>query len=185
MKALYAVFPIALAIFIVLAGVGWLGGQYLFAVLVPYAAMTVFVIGFFYRVIKWARAPVPFHIPAVAGQQKSLPWIKSGGFESPSGTAGVIGRLALEILLFRSLFRNDRAEIRRSQKLIFGGRKYLWLGGLAFHWSLFIILFRHLRLLTEPVPSLILFVQNLEGYRRRDSHWERTEGADNRRPLNG
>lgn len=163
MKALYAIIPIALIIIVVFAVTEWVGGQRFFAIVIPYAAMAIFIIGFFYRIIKWARAPVPFNIPAVTGQQKSLPWIKHSRIESPSSTAGVIGRMALEILLFRSLFRNSRAELKQVGKLIYGERKYLWLGGLAFHWSLFILLVRHLRLLTEPVPSFILFVQNLDG----------------------
>jgi nitrate reductase gamma subunit len=163
MKALYALIPVALLIFVVYAVLEWWGGLYFFAVVVPYIAMAIFLIGFIYRIVKWAMSPVPFHIPAVAGQQKSLPWIKYSRLESPSSTAGVIGRMVLEVLLFRSLFRNSRAELKRVGKLIYGEKKYLWLGGLAFHWSLFIILFRHLRLLTEPVPSLILFVQNLDG----------------------
>ena len=33
-------------------------------------------------------------------------------------------------------------------------QKYLWLAALAFHWSLLVILVRHLRLLVEPVPAV-------------------------------
>ncbi len=162
MNALYAVLFLAFIIFIVTAGVAWLGGQLFFGVIVPYAAIIIFIVGIFYRVLKWARVPVPFHVPAVGGQQKSLPWIKNS-IESPTTTAGVIVRMALEVLFFRSLFRNDRVEVKRAQKLIYGGQKYLWLGGLAFHWSLLLILVRHLRFLTEPVPSAILLIQKLDG----------------------
>lgn len=162
-KAIYALLPIAILIFIVYAGIEWGGGTYFFAIVVPYLAMAVFLAGFVYRIIKWAMSPVPFNIPAVAGQQKSLRWIKYSHLESPATTAGVIGRMALEVLLFRSLFRNSRAELKRTGKLIYGEKKYLWLGGLAFHWSLLVILFRHIRLFTEPVPSFIIFVQNLDG----------------------
>lgn len=163
MNVAYALLPVIALVLIVSGGVGWLGWQSFFGVIIPYAAIIIFVIGFVYRILKWARAPVPFHIPTVAGQQKSLPWIKNNSIESPSSTAGVSLRMALEVLLFRSLFRNDRVEVKRAQKLIFSSKKYLWLGGLAFHWSLLIILFRHLRLFTEPVPSAILFVQKIDG----------------------
>ncbi len=163
MNVVYALLSVIALILIVSGGVGWLGWQSLFGVIIPYAAIIIFIIGFVYRVLKWARAPVPFHIPTVAGQQKSLPWIKDNSIESPSSTAGVTGRMALEMLLFRSLFRNDRVELKRAQKLVYGGNKYLWLGGLAFHWSIFFILFRHLRFFTEPVPSVVLFVQNIDG----------------------
>ena len=35
-----------------------------------------------------------------------LPWIKQSKLENPSGTLGVLGRMALEVFFFRSLFRN-------------------------------------------------------------------------------
>jgi len=163
MNILYALLAFITVVILVIIGVGGIGWYYLFGVVIPYAAVAIFLIGFIYRVIKWARSPVPFHIPTVSGQQKSLPWIKANYVESPSSTLGVIIRTALEVLLFRSLFRNDRVELKKPKKLVFSGNKYLWLGGLAFHWSLFIILFRHLRLLMEPVPSLVAFVQNVDG----------------------
>jgi len=163
MNAFYALLAVAILVLFVFIGVWGLGLYSLFAVIIPYAAIATFIIGFIYRVLKWARAPVPFHIPTICGQQKSLPWIKANNIESPSSTAGVIARMALEVLLFRSLFRNERVELKRAKKLVYGGNKYLWLGGLAFHWSLLIILFRHSRFLLEPVPSVVLFVHNLDG----------------------
>jgi len=135
----------------------------LFGVIIPYVALALFIIGIIYRIVKWARVPVPFHIPTVCGQQKTLPWIKANSIESPHNTASLIARMALEVLLFRSLFRNERVELKRAQKLVYGGNKYLWLGGLVFHWSMLIILIRHLRLLIEPVPSFVLFIQNIDG----------------------
>jgi len=163
MNALYALGAIAILIMLVMIGVGGLGLHYGFGIVVPYVAMAVFTAGLVYRVVKWARAPVPFHIPTVAGQQKSLPWIKANNVESPASTAGVVTRMALEVLLFRSLFRNERVELKGRRRLIYGGNKYLWLGGLAFHWSLLIILSRHLRFFTEPVPSIVLFVDRIDG----------------------
>jgi nitrate reductase gamma subunit len=135
----------------------------IFGVIIPYMALFVFIIGLLYRVIKWAKLPVPFHIPTVCGQEKSLPWIKSSNIESPHNTLGIIGRMALEILLFRSLFRNERVELKRADKLVYGGNRWLWLGGLAFHWSLLVILIRHWRFFTEPVPSFITFIESIDG----------------------
>ena len=163
MSALYSLIAVIILVLVAFIGVWAMGLSYLFGVIVPYAAIATFLAGFIYRIVKWARAPVPFHIPTVCGQQKSLPWIKANNIESPSNTAGVIVRMALEVLLFRSLFRNERFELKGAQKLVYGGNKYLWLGGLAFHWSLLIILFRHSRLFIEPVPSIVLFAQNLDG----------------------
>jgi len=163
MNVLYPFLAVIVLALLAFIGVGVLGWSLLFAVIIPYAAITTLIVGLIYRVVKWARVPVPFHVPTVSGQQKSLPWIKSSAVESPVNTWGVIGRLALEIFLFRSLFRNDKVELKRGQKLVYGGNKYLWLGGLAFHWSLFIILFRHLRYFLEPVPAVVLFTQNIDG----------------------
>jgi nitrate reductase gamma subunit len=39
----------------------------------------------------------------------------------------------------------------------------LWLGGLTFHWSLLIILVRHLKLFFEPAPGFVTFLHNLDG----------------------
>jgi len=75
----------------------------------------------------------------------------------------VVSRMALEILLFRSLFRNDRAELGSSGKLAYSGNKFLWLGGLVFHWSLLIIILRHLRFFVEPIPGFINFLQAIDG----------------------
>jgi nitrate reductase gamma subunit len=163
MKILYPLATVAL-----LALVGYLGGgvgqqSLLFGVLLPYVAAALFLGGFTYRVVRWAQSPVPFHIPSVSGQQRSLPWIKADPLESPHNTWGVVGRLALEVLLFRSLFRNSTAEVR-DRRVIFWGEQLLWLGALAFHWSLLAIVVRHGRFFTEPVPSPIAALLALDGF---------------------
>ncbi|MFC2046776.1 sulfate reduction electron transfer complex DsrMKJOP subunit DsrM [Chloroflexota bacterium] len=163
MNALYALFGVVLLILFAFFGVWGMGWHTLFAVIFPYAAVAIFVVGIVYRVVKWARAPVPFHIPTVCGQQKSLPWIKSEKIESPNSTAGVIVRMALEVLLFRSLFRNEKFQLENRQRLIFKGNRLLWLGGLVFHWSLLTILFRHSRLFIQPIPDLIIYVRDIDG----------------------
>ncbi len=140
-------------------GMGW---HSVFGIFVPYAAVLLFIVGFLYRVLKWASSPVPFHIPTVCGQQKSLPWIKASSIDSPSTTKGVVARLAIEILLFRCLLKDEKAELQEPQKVLFRTRTLLWLGALAFHWSLLIIVFRHLRFFLIPVPSVIIFVQRFD-----------------------
>lgn len=138
--------------------------QLIFGVIIPYAAIFIFIVGIIYRVWKWARAPVPFRIPTTCGQQKSLPWIKANNLENPYNTAGVIGRMALEVLLFRSLLRNTTTELKQGlRKLVYKESLLLWLGALVFHWCLLIILLRHLGLFTQPVPSFVLFLQELDG----------------------
>lgn len=145
-----------------LAGIAWGGAPYFFAVVVPYAAAGLFLCGVMYRIIRWGRSPVPFRIPATGGQQKSLEWIGSGGTDNPSTAAGVWGRMLLEALLFRSLFRNMKAE-RARDTLAYGSSKWLWAGSLAFHWSMLIVALRHLRFVTEPVPAPVAWLQSIDG----------------------
>jgi nitrate reductase gamma subunit len=92
----------------------------LFGIIIPYLAFLTFFVGLIYRVIGWARSPVPFRIPTTGGQQKTLPWIKYNRFDNPSNTIGVVGRMIFEVLTFRSLFRNTRMEF--SQGLATSGR---------------------------------------------------------------
>jgi nitrate reductase gamma subunit len=138
--------------------------NYFFAVIIPYAAVIAFIAGIVRCVVRWAAAPVPFRIPTACGQQKSLSWIKSSRLDNPHSTPGVIGRMALEILFFRSLFRNTRTELKPGPALVYGSAKWLWLGALAFHWSMLIIVIRHLRFLTEPEPGPIALLQSLDGF---------------------
>ncbi len=133
------------------------------ATFVPYAAFTVLLVGFCCRVVRWALAPVPFHIPVTCGQQKSLAWIRSAKFDNPYTRWGVVSRMAAEVLLFRSLFRNNCARLSGG-RLILGESAALWLCSLAFHWALLLILLRHLRLFLEPVPEFINALERLDGY---------------------
>jgi nitrate reductase gamma subunit len=156
----------ALLIIILLAVVGVEAAnlEFLFGIIIPYAAIAFFLVGIIYKVIYWARSPVPFRITTVAGQQKSLNWIKNSRLESPHSTLGVIGRMLLEVLLFRSLFRNTKAELKKGPKLVYGSSRYLWLGALAFHWAFLIIVLRHFRYFSEPIPVFVPFLQNLDGF---------------------
>jgi len=139
------------------------GLTYLLTVILPYAAFAVFLFGFVYRVVKWARSPVPFRITTTCGQEKSLPWIRTNGLDNPSGLWGVIGRMALEIFLFRSLFRNTTLGMG-PKRPVYGSAKWLWLFGLTFHWSLLIIVLRHLRFFIEPIAPYITALSSLDGF---------------------
>ncbi len=159
----------ALAVVLILAGLAFVGGQAaalrpVLGVMMPGAASLTFLLGLAYRVLLWARSPVPFRIPTTCGQQKSLPWIKAGWLESPSSTPGVLARMALEVGLFRSLFRNTRVELREGPRLLFGENKLLWLGALAFHWSFLVIFLRHLRFFLEPVPAFVNLLSRVDGF---------------------
>jgi len=136
----------------------------IFGVLVPYLAAAVFLGGLSWRVLKWARAPVPFRIPTTCGQQRSLAWIRPAKLDNPSGMLGVLGRMALEILFFRSLLRNTKATRLGGGNLLFRTSLGLWLAALAFHWSLLAVLVRHLRFFTNPVPRAVTLLAAADGF---------------------
>jgi nitrate reductase gamma subunit len=163
MGIVYSLLLIIFLVLLVVTGVGVFQWHCLFGIVIPYTAFVIFIIGFIYRIIIWACSPVPFCIPTVCGQAKSLSWIKANNTESPYTEWGVLRRMILEICFFRSLFRNDYADLKEGQKLIFNGNKGLWLAGLVFHWSLLVILIRHLRLFLEPIPSCIALLQRIDG----------------------
>jgi nitrate reductase gamma subunit len=159
----FSLFAVALLVLVPVIGVGGAGGYFLFGVILPYAALAAFLLGSVYRVMKWAQAPVPFRIPTTCGQEKSLPWIKNSKLENPYSTAGVFARMALEVLLFRSLFRNTRVGLK-GQKVVYGSAKWLWLGGLIFHWSFLFILLRHLRFFTDPILPGVNLIAQVDGF---------------------
>ncbi|MBM4140414.1 MAG: menaquinol oxidoreductase [Nitrospira sp.] len=164
MGLLLSFFVVIVLVLLAFGGVEAANLQYLFGIIIPYAAFVTFIVGIFYRVVKWGRSPVPFRIPTTAGQEKSLPWIKQNKIDNPSSALGVIVRMAFEVLLFRSLFRNTKTELREGPSLAYGSAKWLWLAGLAFHWTFFIIVLRHLRLFTEPILFFVPLIESLDAF---------------------
>ena len=143
----------------------WAAGfNYFFGVVVPYLAILAFFCGVVFRVLRWASSPVPFRIPTTAGQQKSLPWIRHAKLDNPSTKRQAVGRMVLEVLLFRSLFRNTKFEMGQGPKVFYQWEKWLWFAGLAFHYSFLVILIRHLRFFTTPVPFFVHGVERLDGF---------------------
>jgi len=132
-------------------------------VILPYAAFVMFAGGFVYRIVQWAKSPVPFRIPTTCGQEKSLPWIKNDPLENPCCNASAVGRMAGEIFLFRSLFRNSDARIIDGRP-VYGSAKWLWFFALMFHGSLLIVVFRHLRFFTEPILPCVNVLSALDGF---------------------
>ena len=143
--------------------VAWLGSmipgmQYFFGVAIPYLAVLVFLGGFVYRVVQWGKSPVPFSIQTTCGQGKSLDFVKHDRLESPHTTTEVVARMALEILTFRSLFRNTKSELYDGPKITYESSKWLWLFALIFHYSFLVIVIRHMRLFLNPVPEFIVWL---------------------------
>jgi len=163
MKIIWPLVAVIAVVLVAVVSIAVPASQLVFGVIIPYSAITAFLAGFIYRVIRWANSPVPFNIPTTCGQEASFDWIKSDKIESPTSNWGIAGRMALEILFFRSLFRNSGMEKVDGHRLAYGGSRWLWLGGLTFHWALLIILLRHLRFFTEPVFPPTLWLSSLDG----------------------
>ncbi|MCP4691758.1 MAG: menaquinol oxidoreductase, partial [Desulfobacterales bacterium] len=142
------------------------GGQFLFGIIIPYLALIIFIVGFVKKVMGWASSPVPFRIPSTCGQQKSLPWIKHSWLDTPWTKTGVAARMFLEIVCFRSLFRNTRMQIQEGSKITYKLELELWLAALAFHYAFLVTLIRHLRLFTEPVPYLVQLLEHIDSFFR-------------------
>ncbi len=141
--------------------------KWLFGILIPYVALIVFVAGFIRRLLSWSRSAVPFAIPTTGGQQKSLKWIKPSTIDSPSSKSAVFIRMLLEIVTFRSLFRNTRMKLKEG-RVTYQLEIFLWVGALAFHYAFFTVLFRHLRFFTHPTPLPVQLVENLDSFFRME-----------------
>ena len=141
------------------------GGVTTVTVVLPYAAFLTLVAGVAWRVWKWAESPVPYRIPTTCGQQRSLPWIPTAPIDNPDTGLMAAVRVAIEALLFRSLLRNSRARVSAG-KLEFSEARLLWLASLALHWSLLVIVLRHLRFVLQPTPFFVAPLDRIDGLLR-------------------
>ena len=163
----------SLVLVLLIAAIAWIGASVglapLFGVVLPYAAVLVFIGGMIWRMTYWAKSPVPFCIPTTGGQEQSLDFIKQAKIDCPSTTWGVIKRMFTEVFLFRSLFRNTSAEIvendpvNKGPRLIYYSSLWLWAFALIFHYSVLVIFIRHFRFFMEPVPAPITWVETIDG----------------------
>ena len=159
---------LALAFVLGLGVIGYVVGPFaktLFFVVLPYVALSVFVLGIIYRVAcVWGRAPAPFSIGTTCGQQRSLPWIRSATVDNPSSRLAVLARMLLEVVLFRSLLRNTRSYVVPGPRIVVRSEWLLWVLAMVFHLSLFVTVVRHLRFVFDPVPSIVLLVLRFDGF---------------------
>jgi nitrate reductase gamma subunit len=160
-SALLIVLFLALASFL---GVSVAGLTPLFGVYLPYLAAAIFFAGVVVRILQWANVPVPFRIPTTCGQGLSLPWFKQDKLDCPANGWQVFGRMLLEVLLFRSLFRNVKGQVVEGPRLAFASSKWLWLAGILFHYSFLTIVVRHLRFFTAPVPWFVETLSYVDGF---------------------
>lgn len=96
-----------------------------------YFAVMVFLIGLIGKLVGYLRTPMPW--PEVVTP-------------APESEGGAVLRVIGDVLIFPSLFKADR---------------FLWAGAWVFHIALTAILFRHLRYITYPVPSIVLSMESV------------------------
>jgi nitrate reductase gamma subunit len=94
-----------------------------------YVSAVALIVGVLLKIRLYWRTPVPLKIPTTP---------------APTTKAGVVLRLAREVVFFESLFRSS---------------KWTWVFSAAFHAALLLVLLRHLRYFLLPVPDVIVFVQ--------------------------
>lgn len=162
MNVIISLLAVIVLSIIAYVGVEGAGLRVLFGVIIPYAAVLTFFIGMVYRVVDWAKSPVPFRIPTTAGQEKSLPWIKYQPIENPSTGFGAFIRMAIEVLTFRSLFRNMKLDFREGPKIRYSSEKFLWLFAILFHYSFLVTLLRHVRFFTDPIPGWVQLLEQAD-----------------------
>lgn len=162
MNALYALVFVFMLVLIPVLGVGAAKLSYFFAVCIPYTAVIIFVLGFAWRIFKWAKSPVPFRIPTTGGQQQTLDWIPQNKWDNPSTGMQTVVRMIGEVFLFRTLFRNTRTELRDGV-VGYASSKWLWLFAILFHYGFVMIFFRHFRLFLDPVPVMIHWLEFGDG----------------------
>ena len=60
---LFPLVSVGILAFIPWVGVWALDLRYFFGVIIPYAAILIFILGIIHRVVNWSRSPIPFRIP--------------------------------------------------------------------------------------------------------------------------
>ena len=94
-----------------------------------YLAALILVAGVAYRIFLYLKTPAPLKIVLTPG---------------PKNNAGVVARLAGDVLIFPSLFKAD---------------KLLWAGAWVFHLTLLLVFVRHARYFLYPIPEWLVDLQ--------------------------
>lgn len=101
----------------------------LFLISLSYFAAFVLLLGLGVKLYGYLRTPMPW-------PETTTP--------APETDSGAVARVLGDVLIFPNLFKADKS---------------LWVGAWVFHVALGMILLRHLRYFTYPVPGLILFLE--------------------------
>ena len=163
-KYLYPFLAVCLLALIAWVGSDVFGLGLLFGVILPYAAVVIFLVGFALRMLDWARSTVPFRIPTTAGQAKTLPWLPQNKIDSPFTTWGVVVRMFLEVVTFRSLFRNTKMKVNPDGRIGYDLEVFLWAAALAFHYTFLVVLLRHARFFLDPLPLPFEILEKIDTF---------------------
>jgi len=105
-----------------------------FYAILLYCAAFVLIAGLSYKIFIYSRTPAPLKIPVAP---------------APLTRSGVILRMFREVVFFESLFKAN---------------KWIWLFGWVFHFSLLLVLLRHLRYFMDPIPMWVALIQPFGKY---------------------
>ena len=97
-------------------------------------AAALITLGLVYKIRQYWSTEAPLLIPTTP---------------APTGTGGVVLRLLREVVLFESLFKSN---------------KWIWIFGWLFHFSLLLVLLRHLRYFQEQPWFWVTLIQPLGKY---------------------
>ena len=123
--------------------------------LLPLAALPLAVLVLFVdKVAGWLRAPIPFRVPLTTGQQR--------GCDNPRSFVDVAVRVVVDVCLLRPLFRATPTAPSLHRGLAHGMGRSLWLFAAAFHGALAVVGLRHLRLVIEPAPTFVVWLENAD-----------------------
>ena len=161
MNAIISLVAVLVLFIIGMAG-SFVGG--LFGIAIPYIAFGLFIVGIIWKVMDWAKSPVPFRITTTCGQQKSLDWIPHNQIDNPFTTSQAAARMALEVLTFRSLLKNTKTQMTEDKRLIYQTDIWLWLGALAFHYGFLVVVLRHIRLFMANTPGWVTAIEVADGF---------------------
>lgn len=101
--------------------------------ILAYASFAVFVFGVFYKIYVFKKTPVPLKIPTTP---QSI------------NVSGVAVRMTGDVLFFKGLSKGETETA-------------LWTASWFFHLGFFLVILRHLRYFTNPIPSWVMLVQDL------------------------
>jgi nitrate reductase gamma subunit len=167
MKAIFSLLLVLALVVIATVGAGAAQMHTIFAYCIPGTAFIIFLVGFVCKIVSWAKRPVPFRIPTTGGQQQSLSWIRQNKWDNPSTGPQTAMRMLLEVLTFRSLFRNTKLVLKhddgKNPIVAYVSAKWLWLFAILFHYGFLIVIVRHMRLFLQPVPLPIAFLDQADG----------------------